>query len=351
MKALYQEMFDEVRASERLKQEVMNMTKQERTQVVKKVSVSFIIAAALAVLLAGTALAAVIGVPETLQEWFGRQWTEAGGGEQMPKEQQEVIDRLVQPVNVSSSSKGVTITLDSVTPGEDGLWMLLKIAGTQEETRWDFMNFGVSCKRPIEKQEETPDIVVSGYTVSYTGMTEDQTQVQLIYYRSTDGKSFLNGGEFELKLGDMYCRKWTEKEEWEMTEREGKWALPFKLEPVGEQEALTAKSALVAVSKLEWGEEGEELQEPIERKGTLSLRNIRVTSTGYRFERPLGEDGWQIPSPELLLKGGVEIQGGGAIQTYGVPEMRGTWNIPVDLSKVEAIRFGDVVVPLSKPKK
>ena len=56
MKASYREMFDEVRASERLNEEVMNMTKQERTQVVKKVSVSFIIAAALAVLLAGTAL-------------------------------------------------------------------------------------------------------------------------------------------------------------------------------------------------------------------------------------------------------------------------------------------------------
>ena len=58
MKASYREMFDEVRASERLNREVMNMTKQERTQVVKKVSVSFIIAAALAVILAGTALAA-----------------------------------------------------------------------------------------------------------------------------------------------------------------------------------------------------------------------------------------------------------------------------------------------------
>lgn len=346
MKALYQEMFDEVRASERLKQEVMNMTKQERTQVVKKVSVSFIIAAALAVLLAGTALAAVIGVPETLQEWFGRQWTEAGGGEQMPKEQQEVIDRLVQPVNVSSSSKGVTITLDSVTPGEDGLWMLLKIAGTQEETRWDFMDFGISYE-PLEKQE-MPDVTISGYTVSYTGMTEDNTQVQLIYYQSTDGGYFLNGGELELTLKGMYCRKWTEAKGWEMFEREGKWVLPFKLEPVGEQEVLTAKSALVAVSKLEWGEEGED---PVERKGTLRLQNIQVTSTGYRFERPLGEDGWEINAPELLLKGGLEIEGNGAIQTYGDPEMRGSWTIPVDLSKVEAIRFDDVVVPLSKPKK
>ena len=348
MKASYREMFDEVHASERLKEEVMNMTRQERTQVVKKLSVSFIIAAALAVILAGTALAAVIGVPETLQEWFGKQWTETGGGEQMPKEQQAVIDRLVQPINVSSVSKGVTITLDSVTPGEDGLWMLVKIAGTEEETRWDFMDFSVSCE-PTEKQE-TLDFTISGYTASYTGMTEDNTQVQLIYYRSTDGQAFLNGGEFELKLGGMYCTKWTENEACEMIEREGRWALPFKLEPVGEPESLTAKSAQVDVSKLEWDEEGEELSEPIERKGTLRLQNIRVTSTGYRFERPLGEEGWEIPSPELLLKGGVDIQGGGANQIYGVPEMRGSWNIPVDLSQVESIRFGDVVVPLEQPK-
>lgn len=345
MKAPYQEMFDEVRASERLKKEVMYMTKQARTQVVKKISVSFVIAAALTVILAGTALAAVIGVPETLQEWFGKQWTESGGGE-MPKEQEEIIDKLVQPVNVSSASRGVTITLDSVTSGEDGLWMLLKIAGPQEETRWDFMDFDLSVE-PLEEQKASA-VCVSGYTVGYVGMTEDKTQVQLIRYQSSNGKVFLGGGKLELKLGGMYCRKETEAGDFEIIEKDGEWTLPFELEPVVEQEVLTAQKARIAVSRLDWGEEGEE---PVEQKGTMTLQNIQVTSTGYRFDRPSDQEGWSISPPVLLLEGGVEINGNGAIQVYGDPETRGSWDIPVDLSKVESIRFGDVVIPLEHPKK
>lgn len=345
MKTSYQEMFDEVHASERLKKEVMNMTKQERTQVVKKVSVSFILAAALAVILAGTALAAVIGVPQTLQEWFEKQWTEAAGGEEMSKEQAAVIEGLVQPVGISAKSNGVTITLDSVAPGEDGLWMLLKIAGTREETRWDFMSFSLTGE-PVE-EPETSSVSVSSYSTKYAGMMEDETQVQLIYYNTSSGRALLKGGEMELKLEDMYCTKWNKEGDWKNIERGGEWTLPFRLEPVGDQPFLTAPSAQVAVSKLQWGEEGEE---PIEERSTLKLQNIRVTSTGYRFERPLDQDEWTIEAPNLVLEDGAEIRGNGSFHIHGVSEMRGSWDIPVDLAKVESIRFGDVIIPLEKPQ-
>ena len=135
---LYREMFDEVHAPQGLKEEVMNMTRQETTRVVRKVSAAFVIAAVLAVVLAGTALAAVIGVPETLQEWFNQQWTEAGGQEEMPKEQAAVIESLVQPVGATTTDNGITVTLDSVTPGENVLWIMLKFKGEKLVDRWDF---------------------------------------------------------------------------------------------------------------------------------------------------------------------------------------------------------------------
>lgn len=346
MRTRYQELFDEVRASERLKKEVMEMTKQERTRVAKKISVSFVLAAALAVILAGTALAAVIGVPETLQEWFEKQWMETAGGEEMPKEQAAVIESLVQPVGVSAKSSGVTITLDSVAPGEDGLWMLLKITGLREETRWDFMDFSL-VGEPVEEPEMS-SVSISTYSTRYVGMIEEETQVQLIYYQSSSGRALLKGGEMELKLEDMYCTKWNEAGDWKNIEREGEWTLPFNLEPVGDQPFLTAQSAQVAVSKLLWGEEDED---PIEQKSTLKLQNIRVTSTGYRFERPLGQDEWTIEAPNLVLEDGTEIRGNGSFHIHGDSEMRGSWDIPVDLAKVESIRFGDVVIPLEEPKK
>ena len=50
---LYREMFDEVHAPQGLKEEVMNMTRQETTRVVRKVSAAFVIAAVLAGLFGG----------------------------------------------------------------------------------------------------------------------------------------------------------------------------------------------------------------------------------------------------------------------------------------------------------
>ena len=60
MRKAYQEMFDEVRASGRLRQEVMNMTKQERTAPKRRMPRAAIVAAALVLAQAGTALAAEV---------------------------------------------------------------------------------------------------------------------------------------------------------------------------------------------------------------------------------------------------------------------------------------------------
>ncbi len=39
------------------------------------------------------------------------------------------------------------------------------------------------------------------------------------------------------------------------------------------------------------------------------------------------------------------------ISPYSDPQVKGSWELPVDLSKVEAILFGDVVITLEQPKK
>ena len=191
---LYREMFDEVHAPQGLKEEVMNMTRQETTRVVRKVSAAFVIAAVLAVVLVGTALAAVIGVPETLQEWFGKQWTESGGGE-MSEEQSAVIDSLVQPVGVSAKKQGITVTLDSVTPGEGGLWLMLKISGENLTSRARFMSYNLNGG-PMEKEEIMTGVAtVRSASMQMVGTTEDGTQIYLVLYDAPKGVNFLEGGK------------------------------------------------------------------------------------------------------------------------------------------------------------
>ena len=76
MRTKYQRAFDHVAASDRLKEEVRNMTKQEKRVLRRQVPRALIAAALVALLLAGTALAA--SVPG-IQDWFRQYWQEATG--------------------------------------------------------------------------------------------------------------------------------------------------------------------------------------------------------------------------------------------------------------------------------
>jgi len=334
----------------------MNMTKQERTQVVRKISMSFIIAAVLAVLLAGTALAAVIGVPETLQDWFGQKWTEAGGGEEMPKEQSEIIDSLVQPIGVSDSSGGVTVTLDSAMPGEDFLWMLLSVeGGGKGDEEWMYTFGHVELTGPfVDAHQPTAPGVGQGsswgFPADVNGVTKDGKLRILLYYRLSNNVPFQEGGEMELHLEDLVYETRTTN----ITVKGGvghrEWVLPFTLEPVVDQPVLTAKGALVSQDR-----EGD----PVE------IQEIRVTSTGMSFLLNSGfrsRDGYLFaplvtPDIALQLSGGTEVRATGMHGTWTGEiekspwEDRYHWELPVDLFKVESVRFGDVVIPLEQPKK
>ena len=60
MRTRYQRAFDHVTASRRLREEVLNMTKQEKRSLRRRIPRAVLIAAALALLLAGTALAMLL---------------------------------------------------------------------------------------------------------------------------------------------------------------------------------------------------------------------------------------------------------------------------------------------------
>ena len=60
MNDLYRKTFDEIHASDALRQEVLNMTKQERAMAKRQIPRMVLIAAIVVLALAGTALAAAI---------------------------------------------------------------------------------------------------------------------------------------------------------------------------------------------------------------------------------------------------------------------------------------------------
>lgn len=119
MERKYREMFGEVHASDRLKQEVLNMTKQKRSQR-RHIPLAALIAAVLVVVLAGTALAMTNA---GIRDWFAQHWREETG-HVINVDQLGMIDQLTQEIGAGDTCNGVTVTVDSVTRGESILWML-----------------------------------------------------------------------------------------------------------------------------------------------------------------------------------------------------------------------------------
>lgn len=102
MRTKYQRAFDHVAASDRLKEEVRNMTKQEQRALRRQVPRALIAAALVALLLAGTALAA--SVPG-IQNWFRQYWQEATGEVEMDAAQAAAVDGLTQSVGSQAAGQ------------------------------------------------------------------------------------------------------------------------------------------------------------------------------------------------------------------------------------------------------
>ena len=172
MRTTYQRAFDHVTASDHLKKEVLEMTKQEQDILRRRIPRAVLIAAVLILVLAGTAVA--VSVPG-IQDWFRQYWQETAGDTAMPAEQEEAIGQMTQSVGTSAGTKApetepatanagpageaekpgesektapdhtdvpeaipggepsqTTVTLESVTVGEKHLWLLLHVSGNFE---------------------------------------------------------------------------------------------------------------------------------------------------------------------------------------------------------------------------
>ena len=202
----------------------------------------------LLVVLAGTVAAVTAGVPGTIREWFTREWT-ALSGEAMPQEQLSLIQELTQPVGISDTNSGVTVTLDSVTVGQNMLWVLLKVSGTYEaEEAWLYHFADAEMDLDLESSgASAPGIWSMDY--AYQGLAEDGTLTMLARFCVDSGMGSLQeGGQVTLRLNDLMCS--------DTVALRGEWTIPFRLEPVEDQESLTLEELTVPAVDLDTGEQG-----------------------------------------------------------------------------------------------
>ena len=383
MRTPYQEAFDHVTASERLKDEVLDMTKREKQDLCRRIPKFILIAAVIALLLAGTALA--VNIPN-LQDWFRQYWADATGEGLINPQQEEVMNSVTQSVGATSNmengaedtssedtfSEGtlpeaashsdaptqeadsagtadpsqspaagqapatsqvpnVTVSLDSVAAGEDTLWMLVHVTGNYEPGKRYSFRRGELVGAPEKEFSELGITVSSGVTAERYEILDDGSLQILLHYQCLNSSADLTqGGTYALQLEDLMMDR--------NPIQKGQWNLSFSLDNV-------ATSAPVVLDHVTLPVEG------LDGQDTVEFEEIRITSTGVRFVCQPQFCGYNLwTDVALVLADGSEIAGfGGHGSWTGEADTSNwysayNWNLPVAVEQAVALRIGKTVI-------
>lgn len=264
MNDLYRETFDEIHASEALRQEVLNMTKQEKAIAKRQIPRMLLIAAIVVLVLAGTALAAAA---PGIRQWFSQQWTQQTG-QPIHTDQLGLIDQLSDAVGVSAESGGITMTVDSVTRGENVIWFLLRYDGLPPEEELERALGPIEKPQPKEESESTVrKETINGTEVS-VGSAEDMWEYLV------DGPRNYNFGRwnvtFDPEITDPLFSS-TGGTRQSSDPNGSMTILPAHYPTLtGEATLLDALDVTLELPELKWGIEG--LKEIAVTKGPVALR-------------------------------------------------------------------------------
>lgn len=382
MRTKYQQAFDHVAASDRLKEEVRNMTKQEKRALRRQVPRALIAAALVALLLAGTALAA--SVPG-IQDWFRQYWQEATGQAEMDKAQTAAVDGLTQSVGsqaagqeteehgpagepeaeaeagtqadpgaapdaaasgaadqpesvpAATTASEVTVTVDSVTAGKSNLWMLVHISGEYEAGKNYSFWSGRLEGAPKKVLEDMGLVVQTGIIFSRDGtrVLEDGSLEMLMRYESPDPTADLT----ESRTMTLVLENLTADREVLV---EGRWEVPISLSATETQPPLVLENVTVPLT-----------EDGVTRRVTYQKAEVSATGVQLTCAPQDWKDALAFYDVALVLKDGSEVpsQGGNASwegeadASFYVGSY--TWKLPVDLDQAAALRFGETTVPLA----
>lgn len=373
MRTPYQEAFDHVTASERLKDEVLNMTKREKQDLCRRIPKFILIAAVIALLLAGTALA--VNMPH-LQDWFRQYWVEATGEDVMNAQQEEVMNSVTQSVDATSNmekelegisseatspnnipdqaaankdapdttqspSAGqtpatsheptITVSLDSVAAGEDTLWMLVHVTGNYETGKRYSFGRGELLGAPEKEFSELGITVSRGVVAEQCEiLTDGSLQILLRYQCLNSSADLTQGGTYQLQLEDLMMERDLVKA--------GQWNLSFSLDE-------TTTSVPVVLEHITLPVEG------LDNQDTVEFEEIRITSTGVKLVCQPQFSGYRLwADVALILADGSEISGSRGHSNWTGDADKSNWftaynwNLPVAVEQAIALRFGEMVI-------
>lgn len=245
MNDLYRKTFDEIHASAALRQEVLNVTKQEKTAAKRQIPRMLLIAAIVVLVLAGTALAAAA---PGIRQWFSQQWTQQTG-RPIHTDQLGLIDQLSDAVGVSAQSGGVTVTVDSVTRGENVIWFLLRYDGLppEEELEQRFR----ALERPRPNGESTRKELTINGTEIIMGSAVDLWEEELNSPRNYRLKEMAISFAPAIADPDFYA--WSLEQDGVRADGSMMALLEYTPKLLGEAALLDALDVTLELSEINWG--------------------------------------------------------------------------------------------------
>lgn len=396
MRTKYQQAFDHVAASDRLKEEVRNLTKQEKRTVRRQVPRALIAAALVALLLAGTALAA--GVPG-IQDWFRQYWQEATGQAEMDAAQAAAVEGLTQSVGSQAAGQEteepvvtevtgaageetvpqagsedepadpadqaenaaspkdtaehpdagqaalaseVTVTVDSVTAGKTNLWLLVHVSGDYQTGK--HYSFWSGCLEGAPKKVLTDMglMIQTGIIFSRDGtrVREDGSLEMLLRYECPDPNADMTESRsMTLVLENLTVDRGVLVA--------GRWELPITLSAMPTQPPIVLENVMASVIQIP-------MNEGVYRP--VTYQKVQVTTGGMQITcapEDVDDTLANYRNMALVLKSGAEIGADGGNGTRdGETEdspwvLSFGWKLPVDLDQAAALRLGETLVPLT----
>lgn len=281
-----------------------------------------LLAAALALALCGTALAAAV-TGESMTELLQSLW-ERRFGRPMSPEHEAAVAGMTQELGLSQTADGVTVRLDSARAEGYDAWLLIEVTGLEfdEDSNYHFgmksLSFNGRC----------------GSYVAHDFVSEGgEKLVVLIEHIFHDRSAPREALEVELRLGTL---RRSEGGEAGPMLAAGPWSFDFRLEQGKEPRAVRLP----------------DIEVPAWDAPAVTLTNLEVSGVGCRFRwyNPVGDVTPKVYTLALVLEdGSVNVSLGSASAVGGgYWESKCLWAIPVEIDEAVALLVNEELLPIEQ---
>mgnify|MGYP003371019239 CR=1 FL=1 len=293
-------------------------------------------AALLGLLLMGAGAVAVI-YGDSIQNWFGHYFGVVTGQE-MSRGQSALIEHLSQDIGQRRTVQGTTVTVDSVTVGDDSFYLLLRVEGVRLSKRHSYHFDALTL-------EVSPDPLagergIGSQGIAFKGLDGDGAALFLVEYAYAAGTEFTADTtplEVHLLLEDFMRGPQTKKRK---TITAGVWAFDFTIDRSQPPEIIALPDTEVTGMDLH-------AREDI----AVLLTHMELTNTGIRFRYDTQGGAIDLKAQfSVLLKSGADISysEGSSVPMSDQTTMNCSyhWEIPVELEEVAAVQIGSTTIPV-----